>query len=187
MNRIKRRRASALLVGVLSFVFLGATAFGEEKIGNLVFTAMKKIQDTHQVFLSDVQGIRKQRQEAIAERDAVRRKFEKAKDGSIDKKEFHAQFSLAQAKLYRALYRESKMTHQVSAKQLGVLNTLYESIASGKASMNSEGAAAVIEASKPLIRSGKSLLVSLAEYRDKIADPVINSKLNAAYETARAA
>ena len=51
--------------------------------------------------------------------------------------------------------------------------------------MNSEGAAAVVEASKPLIDSGKSLLTSLAEYRDKITDPVINSKLNAAYQTAR--
>jgi regulator of replication initiation timing len=185
MKRKTKKGLVALVLAVLVVTVFSPAVFGDEKTGNLVFTAMKKIQETHQVFLSDVKDIRQRREQAIKERDAVRLKYEKAKDGSLDKREFHAQFSYAQAKLYRALYEETRLTHEVAGKQLGVLNKLNESIASGKTGMNSGDAAAVIEASKPLIESGKSLLTSLAEYRDKITDPVINSKLNAAYETAR--
>lgn len=159
--------------------------YADEKIGNLVFSAMRKIQETHETFLSDVKRTKAERGAAIAERAAVKKQYEKAKDGSLDKREFHARFSYAQAKVYRALYDEAKLTHQVAGKQLTVLNRLNDSIEAGEGDINARGAISVIEATKPFLNSGKSLLTSLAQYRDKITDPVINSKLNAAYATAR--
>ena len=171
---------TALLVVVVS-----GGVFADERTGNLVFNAMKKIQETHEVFLGDIEKIKAEREAAIAERVAVKKQYEKARDGSLDQREFHARFSYAQAKVYRALFNEAKLTRKVAAKQLGVLNKLNDSITSGDAAINAKGAIFVVEAAKPFLNNGKSLLTSLAQYRDKITDPIINSKLNAAYDTAR--
>ena len=171
---------TALLVVVVS-----GDVFADERTGNLVFNAMKKIQETHEVFLGDIEKIKADREAAIAERAAVKKQYEKARDGSLDQREFHARFSYAQAKVYRALFNEAKLTRKVAAKQLGILNKLNDSITSGEAEINAKGAISVVEAAKPFLNNGKSLLTSLAQYRDKITDPIINSKLNAAYDTAR--
>ena len=171
---------TALLVVVVS-----GGVFADERTGNLVFNAMKKIQETHEVFLGDIEKIKAEREAAIAERVAVKKQYEKARDGSLDQREFHARFSYAQAKVYRALFNEAKLTRKVAAKQLGILNKLNDSITSGEAEINAKGAISVVEAAKPFLNNGKSLLTSLAQYRDKITDPIINSKLNAAYDTAR--
>lgn len=178
------------LLGIVAFTALlvmvvSGKVLADEKIGNLVFSAMKKIQDTHENFLGDVKEVKAEREKAIAERRAVKKQYEKAKAGSLDKREFHARFSYAQAKVYRALYDEAKLTHQVAAKQLAILNRLNDSITSGEAEINARAAISVVEAAKPFLENGKSLLTSLAQYRNKISDPVINSKLNAAYDTAR--
>lgn len=176
--------------GIFAFIALfvmvvSSSVFADEKIGNLVFNAMRKIQETHEDFLSDVKRTKAEREAAIAERGVVKKQYEKAKDGSLDKREFHARFSYAQAKVYSALYGEAKLTRQVAGKQLAILNRLNDSITSGEAEINARGALSVIEAAKPFLKNGKSLLTSLSQYRDKITDPLINSKLNAAYATAR--
>ena len=43
----------------------------------------------------------------------------------------------------------------------------------------------LIEASKGFLDNGRALFNSLAQYRDKITDPVIHSRLNLAFDTAR--
>jgi len=168
-----------ITINITSLVFAG------EKIGNLVFNAMKEIQETHRTFLSDVKQIRMDRGTAISEREAVKNKYEKAKEGTLDKKEFHARYSYSQAKVFRALYDEAKLTRKIAGKQLMILNRLKDSITSEKTGINAKVATSVVNASKPFLENGKSLLSSLSKYRDKITDPVINSKLNAAYDTAR--
>lgn len=176
--------------GILALTFLFAVVvsdnvLADEKIGNLVFNAMRKIQETHNDFLGDVKEIKDERKAAISEREAVKKQYKKAKEGTLDKREFHARFSYSQAKVYRALYDEAKLTHQVARKQLRVLNRLNESVISGEAEMSAKAAQSVVETARPFLENGKSLLVSMAQYRHKIADPIINSKLNAAYDTAR--
>lgn len=183
--KYERKKVTGIFAfAVLLVMTLYSGVYADEKIGNLVFNAMKKIQEAHETFLSDVKTIKAEREAAIAERKAVKKKYEKAKDGSLDKKEFHARFSYAQAKVYRALHDEAKLTHKVAGKQLAILNRLNDSITSGETEIN-DGAMSVIEAAKPLLENGKSLLTSLAQYRDKITDPLINSKLNAAYTAAQ--
>ena len=174
-----------LTLAVLFVVVVSGKVLADERIGNLVFTAMKQIQETHETFLGDVKKIKADRKTAIDEREAVKEQYKKAKEGTLDKKEFHARFSYAQAKVYRALYDEAKLAHQVAGKQLRILNRLNDSVSSGEAEMSDERAISVVEAAKPFLENGKSLLISLAQYRHKITDPIINSKLNAAYNTAR--
>ncbi len=184
MKYYKNTPFVGLALVVLLLVGMSTGSFAGEKIGNLVFNAMKEIQDSHETFLQDVQELRTQRGEATAEREAVKKKYENARAGTLDRREFHARFSFAQAKVYRLLYEESGLTHEIARKQLGILNRLSESITSGEVGLTSNEANSVIEASKPFLENGKSLLVSLGQYRDKITDPVINSRLNGVVETA---
>jgi len=153
---------AALLVVVVS-----GSGFADERTGNLVFNAMKQIQETHEIYMGDIEKIKAERGAAISERAAVKKQYEKARDGSLDQREFHARFSYAQAKVYRALFNEAKLTRKVAAKQLGILNKLNDSITSGDAAINAKGAISVVEAAKPFLNNGKSLLTSLAQYRDK--------------------
>ena len=174
-----------IALGLMLSIVASGMVLADEKIGNLVFNAMKKIQDTHQAFLGDVKKIKANRKAAVTERDFVKEQYKKAKERTLDKREFHARFSFAQAKVYRALYDEAKLSHQVAGKQLRILNRLNISVMSGEAEIGAKGAMSVIEAAKPFLENGKSLLTSLAQYRHKINDPIINSKLNAAYNTAQ--
>ena len=174
-----------LALGLMLSIVVSGRVLADEKTGNLVFNAMKKLQETHQVFLGDAKKIRADRKAAVVDRNAVREQYKKAKAGTLDKREFHARFSFAQAKVYRALHDQAKLTHQVAGKHLGILNRLNNSVVSGRTRIGAKGAMSVIEAAKPLLKSGRSLLTSLAQYRHKINDPVINSKLNAAYDTAQ--
>ena len=174
-----------IALGLMLSIVASGMVLADEKIGNLVFNAMKKIQDTHQAFLGDVKKIKANRKAAVTERDFVKEQYKKAKERTLDKREFHARFSFAQAKVYRALYDEAKLSHQVAGKQLRILNRLNISVMSGEAEIGAKGAMSVIEAAKPFLENGNSLLKSLAQYRQKINDPVINSKLNAAYNTAQ--
>ena len=184
--KYKRKKVTAIFASAALLVMtLYGGVYADEKIGNLVFNAMKKIQETHETFLSDVKTTKAERKAAITERAAVKKQYEKARDGSLDKREFHARFSYAQAKVYRALHDEAKLTHKVAGKQLGILNKLKDSITSGEAAINARETLSVIEAAKPFLENGKSLLTSLAQHRDKITDPVIISQLNAAYTTAQ--
>ena len=179
---------NTVLSGILSILLVMAfcnVVLADEKIGSLVFSAMKEIQDTHKDFLGDVEKIKSEREAAIAERENVKKLYTEAKDGSVDKREFHAKFSLAQAKVYRALYGEAKLTHHVAGKQLRILNKLNDSITASDGGMDEKGTLMIIEATKPFLNNGKILLKSLGDYRHKITDPVINSKLNAAYQTAQ--
>ena len=162
-----------------------AKASADEKIGNLVFDAMKEIEENHKSFLERAKVTKIERETALAERENVKKQYDKARPGSLDKTEFHARFSLTQAKVYRALFEETKLTHAVSKRQLSILNRLNNAIDSGQTQANIDGVNSVIEASKPFLENGKSLLVSLSEYRNRIQDPIINSKLNGAYDTAR--
>lgn len=183
--RTKSAFRGIFVVAVFFVISLSANAFADEKIGNLVFSAMKKIQENHQSFLDNVKTIRNDRKSAIAERAAIKKKYMNARRNTLDKKEFHARFSYAQAKVYRALYDEARVCNQATKKQLGILNRLRDSIASGEAQIDAGGVVAVAEAAKPFLENGKSLLNSLAQDRDKIIDPVINSRLNAAVDAAR--
>jgi hypothetical protein len=184
--KYKRKKVTAIFAcAALLIMTLYGGVYADEKIGNLVFNAMKKIQETHETFLSDVKTTKAERKAAIAERSAVKKQYKKAKDGSLDKRELHARFSYAQAKVYRALYSEAKLTNNVTKDQIKHLNSLYDSITSGEAEINAKGALSLIEAAKPFLENGESLLTSLAQYRDMITDPLVNSKLNAAYATAQ--
>jgi len=174
--------------GILIFLFamvVSDNVLAGEKIGNLVFNSMRKIQETHKEFLGDVKTIKDERKAAIAERETVKKQYKKAKEGTLDKREFHARFSYSQAKVYRALYDEARLTHQVTRKQLRILTRLNESVTSGEAEMSAKAAQSVVDTARPFLENGKALLISMAQYRHKIADPIINSKLNAAYDTAR--
>lgn len=185
MDILMKNKLLGTLFSILIVMSLCVSVLADEKIGGLVFNAMKEIQDTHKDFLGNVEKIKHSREEAMAERESVKKLYTNAKNGSVDKSEFHARFSLAQAKVYRALYDEARLTHQVAGKQLGILNKLNDSIDSTGDGMDQSDTMTIIEATKPFLDNGKNLLKSLGDYRDKITDPVINSKLNAAYQTAQ--
>jgi len=163
---------------------ISGRALADEKVGNLVFNAMKKLQETHQTFLGDAKEIKAARRAAVTNRNLQREEFKKAKPGTLDKREAHARFSLSQAQVYRALYDEAKLTHQVAGKQLRILNKLNASVISGEARINAKGTMAVVKSTKPFLENARSLLTSLAESRHKIKDPMINSKLTQAAKTA---
>jgi hypothetical protein len=51
----------------------------------------------------------------------LKNQFEGAANGSLDKKEYHAQYSYAVARVLQALYPEARLTRQISGKQLNTL------------------------------------------------------------------
>lgn len=171
-------------LAVLFVVVISGNVLADEKTGSLVFNSMQKMQETYQTFQSDVRKDNSDLKAAIAERKAVKRKYKNARAGTLDKKEFHARYSYAQAKIYRSLGRKANLTHQVAGKQLIILHRLYDSVRSEKTEMSSKNVISMLETTKPILENGKSLLISLAQCRDKITDPIVNSKLNAAYSTA---
>jgi len=177
---------SLKIIGIQIFLcgVLAANIQAEEKIGNLVFNAMKKIQENHESFLGDVQKVRDQRKSAIVEREAAKGKYRMSRNNTLDKREGHAQFCLAQAKVFNALYRETKITNEVAKKQLTILQNLREEIDRTPADGSVTASADLVKVTKPFLENGRVLLESLGEYKDLIRDPVINSKLNAAYDTA---
>ena len=170
---------------ILVFFICTGTLLAREEIGSLVFDAMKKIEDEHQTFTNKAKGIRNTRKSAVASKESVKKKYTKAKDGSLDQKEFQAEYTLELARVYRSLYDEAELAKGVAGKHLRILNKLTESIESGETDLTAEGTMGVIEASKGFLDNGRSLFNSLAEYRDKITDPVIHSRLNLAYDTAK--
>ena len=127
-----------IVLGLMLSIIVSGKALADEKTGNLVFNAMKKLQDTHQTFLRDVKEIKANRKAAVTERDLVKEQYKKAQDNTLDRREFHARFSYAQAKIYRALYDETKLTHQVAGKQLRILKGLNISVTSGKTKMSAK-------------------------------------------------
>ena len=156
----------------------------EEKIGNLVFNAMKKIKENHESFLNDVQKVRGQRKAAVTEREAAKGKYKTSRNNTLDKREAHAYFCLAQAKVFNALYKETRLTNEVAKKQLGILQKLQVEIDKAPAGGDAAASASLFKVSKTFLDNGRVLMESLAEYKDKIRDPVINTKLNTAYDTA---
>ena len=171
-------------LAVLFVVVISGKVLADEKTGSLVFNSMQQMQETYQTFQSDVRKDNADLKAAIAERKAVKKKYKNAR-ATLDRKEFHARYSYAQAKIYRSLGRKATLTHQVARKQLIILNRLYDSVKSEKTEMSAKNVMSMLGTAKPILENGKSLLVSLAQCRDKITDPIVNSKLNAAYETAR--
>jgi len=185
MIKLRHHLQKSYAVAFIVFLLSPCIILADERIGNLVFNAMQKIQENHQSFVVEVQTIKDARKAAVRERNASKKNFQDSKRDSLDRKEFHAEFCYAQAKYYRALHDEVKLTNQISYKQLGVLNSLNDSIKSGESEINSEGAVAIMEATKPFLENGRSLMNSLAKSRNMISDPVINSKLTSAYQTAK--
>ncbi|MBC8460200.1 MAG: hypothetical protein H8D67_19620 [Deltaproteobacteria bacterium] len=171
--------------GILALFICTGTLLAREEIGSLVFDAMKKIEDEHQTFTNKVKGIRSARKSAVAAKESVKKKYTKTKDGSLDQKEFQAEYTLELARVYRSLYDEAELANGVAGKHLGILNKLAESIESGETELTAEGTMGLIEASKGFLDNGRALFNSLAQYRDKITDPVVHSRLNLAYDTAR--
>lgn len=171
--------------GILTLLLCTGTLPAREEIGGLIFDAMKKIEDEHHNFINEVKSIRSKRKSAVAAKDAVKKKYIRAKEGTLDKKEFHAEYSLEQARVYRTLYDEAKLANAVAARHLGILYKLKDSIEAGEAELTPEGTSGIIKASKGFLANGGALLSSIAQYRDKITDPVIHSKLNVAYDTAK--
>lgn len=185
---MEQRKSSLIYLVILVAAILGAIhslAYGSEKIGNLVFEAMEKVQTNNSDHKADFAQIRMDRKSAAAERDAVRRKFEKSRKGSLDRREFNAQYGYALAKVLKALYKEAQLTHEVAAKQLNVLYPLEDSIKATGGGVDGAAQRSIVKATKPVLNNGRALLASLAQYKDLIRDPAINYKLNAASQTAR--
>ena len=170
---------------ILVLFICTGTLLAREEIGSLVFDAMKKIEDEHQTFTNKAKSIRSARKSAVAAKESVKKKYSEAKDGSLDQKEFQAEYTLELARVYRSLYDEAELAKGVAGKHLRILNKLTESIESGETELTAEGAMGLIEASKGFLDNGRALFNSLAQYRDKITDPVIHSRLNLAFDTAR--
>ena len=169
----------------LLIFFLPVIVFGDERIGGLVFNAMQKIQQNHQSFLAEVKDIKSARQKASDQRNTARKNFGNSPVDTLDRKQAHAEFCYAQAKYYRALFDEVKLTNRISKKQLEVLYGLKDSLKSEGGHIDAEGTIAILETTKPFLENSRSLMNSLSEQRHLITDPVINSKLNAAAQTAK--
>lgn len=176
--------ATAVCVALFAVAGSGVV-LGQEKIGNLVFKAMDELHKTSQDFLGDLKKVRAKREAAVANREAVKKQYKDAEAGTLDRKEVHAALGYAEAKVLTALKGEAKLINHSTQNGLKILYRLLDSISSGETETGAGMAQSLEEALKPRLEAGASLLRSLVRYRDKITDPVINSKLNAAHETSR--
>ena len=185
MKHTSVKTAARVALGLLMVMAFSGKVLADEKIGNLVFNAMKKIQETHQNYLGDAKQIKTARNAAVASLKVQREQFKKAKPGTLDRKEAHAQHSLALAQLYNALHDQAKLSHQVAAKQLLVLNQLNDAVMADGGELDPKRTIEMVKQAKPFLKDGQRLLESLAKYRHKITDPVINMRLHAAGKTAQ--
>lgn len=185
MNQRRKKFGVILIAGILCFLLTAGYLPASEKTGNLVFDAMEKMEKSHQAYSADVKGIKNRRAAAVAQKNATKESYRKAKPGSIDQREFHARFCLEEANVLSAFRDETDLTRQLAANQLRILKTLYQSIESGRQTVTSQDIQAMLKVSKPALNDGRILLASLGNYAEKITDPVIHGRLSAAASTAK--
>lgn len=176
--------AMALCAALFALAGFGV-ALGQEKIGNLVFKAMDELHRTSQDLMGNLKKAVARRKAAVSDREAVKKQYKRAKRGTLDKKELHAALAYAEAKVLAAMEEEATLIRDSAKDALGILYRLLDSVSSEGAETGAGIAKALEEAMRPRLEAGKSLFRSMAQYGDKITDPVINSKLNAAYDTYR--
>lgn len=172
-----------MVCAVMAVLILVGPAAAREEIGSLVFKAMKKIEDRHQRFLAEIAEVRAARADAVSQKNLVRGKYLKAKEGTIDQRELHADFSYQLARVFRTTYDELTFVKSAARDHLQTLGPLQEALERGRETLHAEATKRIISTTKGFLISSKDLLTSLTEYREYITDPVVNSKLNVAAST----
>lgn len=62
---------------------LSTQVFGEERIGDLVFQTMRKIETRQATFSTDARQIREERNKAIKEKEGAKRNYLQSKEGTL--------------------------------------------------------------------------------------------------------
>lgn len=176
---------STIAITLMAIVMLqGRSAYAGERVGDLVFETMRKIEKRQRTFQKDVGSIRADRDEVIREKEAIKKKYLSASEGSMDEKEAHAEFSYVLAKIYKKTFEEAKLIRTTAKDHLQSLSTLSDGLRNGGVNANPQATKNIIRDTKGFLTTSNSLLLSLGKYREHITDPRINQKLNSAYKTA---
>lgn len=180
MNNLRQISISFIIL----MIVVSASAFAAERIGDLLFETMKKIENKQRDFDESVSKIRTEREAAIKEKESVRKKFVDSKEGTMDRNEAHAEYSYALAKVYSATFSELKLVRETSGDHIKALNSLRNNLKGGVGGAPPEITRKIVKGTKGFLISSNSLLKSISVYKDTITDPVIKQKLDSTYSSA---
>lgn len=169
---------------ILSMLTVVPQAFAEERIGDLVFETMRKIETRQAAFATDARQIREERNKAIKEKEGAKRNYLQAKEGTLEQKEAHAALTYSVAKIFKNTYDEMNLVRSASEDHLTTLTTLKEGLQNGSMGVNEKAAKKIVKDTGSFLESSDKLLVSIGKYADLISDPAINRKLASARSTA---
>lgn len=185
---MKKDRTNNYITAIALVVMMGMFSLsshaGERIGGGLVFEAMKKIESRQKAFQHDVQHIRAEREQAMKEKELIKKRFLQSKWGSIDRKEAHAELSYVIAKIYRKSFDEFKLVRSTASDHLKALSALRNGLRTGSAGLDQKATRKIVRDTSGFIKSSNSLLMSIGKYTEVITDPMINRKLRAARSTA---
>jgi len=185
MTRKNTIQLPIIAVTIVAMVgLLPVVSYAGERIGDLVFKTMKKIESRQKDFLRDVKEMRSERVKAINEKEQIRKRFMKTRDGSVDRQEAHAELSYTLARIYKYTFSELKLVRSTASDHIKSLTVLKNGLKAGKTGMNQRATEKIVRDTSGFIKSSNSLLLSLGKYTDVITDPRINRKLRAARSTA---
>lgn len=179
---MKKHSITFLIVLLAAVLFKEAHA--EERIGDLVFETMRKIETRQAAFLSDARQIREDRKKTITDKEGVKKKYLRAREGTLEQKEAHAELTYSVAKIFKQTFDEMNLVRSASEDHLTTLTTLRESLQNGSIGVNEKAAKKIVKDTGSFLESSDKLLVSIGKYADLISDPAINRKLASARATA---
>lgn len=170
---------------VLSMLVVAVSqVFAEERIGDLVFETMRKIETRQAVFLTDARQIREERNKATKEKEGAKRNYLQAKEGTLEQKEAHAALTYSVAKIFKHTYDEMNLVRATSEDHLTTLTALREGVQQGSMGLNEKSAKKIFKETGSFLENSDKILVAVGKYADLITDPVINQKLASARSTA---
>lgn len=169
---------------VLAMIIVAVSqVFAEERIGNLVFDSIRKLQERNVALLNDARQMREERTRATRDKEEAKRKYLHAKEGSFDQKEAHADYSYGVARIFKSTYDELQLVRQGAEDHLQTLASLTEAMQRGNLGVNEKATQKIIREADSFFETSDKLLLSIAKYKDLITDPATKQKLSSAHST----
>lgn len=158
--------------------------FGEERIeGSLVLDATRTLEDRNTALLNDLRHLREEREKAIKDKEAAKKKYIQAQEGSLEQKEALDAYSSALVLVMKSLFDELQLARQSAVDLFKTMTSLSEAMQKVKMDKNEKAVQRCIKETRVFLDDGDKILTAIAKYKDLISDPLIKSTLSSVQST----
>jgi len=172
---------------IISLVFTlanGGPIWAKERVGSLVFQAIDTMRENQKDFLTGIKGVKTERKAAEVKKKELKKEYLKTQPGTVRAEELGAEYSKQLALVLKNLKQELDLTRTVAQKQALTLYDILKKVEKGESTLEGKQVNNVVRSSVPVLNSARSLLQSLARFKENFTDKSIVDKLNQATKTA---